>query len=130
LHDTVIATRTFDGDQTIAELVLLEREPDLGDSGVEGGARMLDYRRGKEQATVKVAQEKLGAGFGAVKADHAEVLGTNLLHAGMEYTACLADRGGSSAARRTMRGTSAGHRRRLQEKKARLIPFLQLALWN
>jgi hypothetical protein len=29
-----------------------------------------------------------------------------------------------------MTGTSAGHRRSLQEKKARLIPFLQLALWN
>lgn len=64
---------------------------DLGDGGVQSGAVVLD-RGGRDQdAAVEVGQQEFGAGLGAVEADDAEVLGTDLLDAGMEQAARLGD---------------------------------------
>jgi len=109
LHDPVIAAGAFDGDDAVAELVLVEGAPDLGDCGVEAGSVVLDHGRGDEVAAIEVGEEELRTGLVTVEADDAEVFGTDLLHAGMEHAARLADRDGGSAAGRTTSGTSSGH---------------------
>jgi hypothetical protein len=116
LHDPVITAGAFDGDHAVADLVLLEGQPDLRDGGVEIGPVVLNHGRGDELAAVKVGEEELGTDLVAVKADDAEVFGTDLLHPGMEHATGLADRAGSSTAGRTTTGTSAGHRRSLPRK--------------
>ena len=116
LRQPVIAAGALDGDQAVAELVLREGLLDLRHGGVESGSRMRHDRGWNEQASIEVGEQKLGAHFGAVEADDAEVLRTNLLHAGMEYPAGLAQRGGRSAARSGKTATSAGHRRSLQKQ--------------
>src|SRR5438128_4183909 len=99
LHDTVIATRAFDGDQTVAQLVLREGVTDLSDGGVQSGSRMGNHGRGKDNATVEVGEEKLGASLGTVEAEDAKVFRTDLLDAGVEHAARLTHRRGNAAAR-------------------------------
>ncbi len=101
LHEAVIAARAFDGDDTIAKLVLLERLADLGDGGLERRSGMIDHRRRDQQTAIEVAEQKLGACFAAVKADDAEVLGPNLLDARMQDAARFTDRSGNAPTRRT-----------------------------
>src|SRR5260370_24029164 len=101
LHDPVIASGAFDGDHTVTDLVLVEGAPDVGDSGIKLGSVVLDHGRGDERTAVKVGEEEFGTDLVAVKADDAEVFGTDLLNAGMEHPARLADRDGDSAAGRT-----------------------------
>jgi hypothetical protein len=98
LHHAVISARAFDGGQSVAEFVLLEGSADERDGGVESGPRMFNYRGRNEQTSVEVGEEKLGTDFGTIKADDAKVFGSNLLHAGMEHPARLAQRRGNSAA--------------------------------
>jgi hypothetical protein len=111
----MIAARAFDGDQAVAELVVVEGVTDLGDGGVEIGSVVGDYGGRNEEAAIEVGEEKLGAGLGTVEADDAEVLRADLLDAGMEYTAGLAYRDGNSAAGRTTSGTRGSHETSLQK---------------
>src|SRR5262249_34004249 len=83
----------------------------------ESRPRMFHQRGRNEQPSVEVSQEKLGPDLGAVKAENAKVLRTDLLHAGMKDPARLAQRRNGSAAGRAMTGTSADHRKSLQEKQ-------------
>lgn len=72
-------------------MVVVEGLEDLGYGGVEVGAVMVDGSRRQEDAAVEVGEEKLGACFGAVEADDAEVLGADKLDAGVEYAVRLSD---------------------------------------
>jgi len=109
LHDPVVAAGAFDGSQAVTELVLLEGLSDLSDGSVEGGSRMSDHRGRNEQTAVEVGEEELGTDLVAVKADDAEVFGTDLLNAGMEHPTGLAVRRREERGRvrvLAMRGTS------------------------
>ena len=117
LHDPVIAAGAFDGDHAVADLVLLEGQPDLSDGRVEISSVVLDHGRENELTAVKIGEEELGTDLVAVKTDDAEVFGTDLLHAGMEHPTGLADRAGSSTAGRTTTAVSAGHRKSLPRKR-------------
>ena len=97
LHEAVIASGAFDGDEAVVELVRGEGLADLGDGGVESGAVVGDGGGRDEDAAVEVGEEELGACLGTVEADDAEVFGTDLLDAGMEDAAGLADAGSGSA---------------------------------
>jgi hypothetical protein len=95
LHDPVIAAGAFDGDQAVAEWMLLKGLSDLTDGGVEGGPGMSDLGGRNQDAAIEVSEEELGTDLGTVETDDAEMFGSDLLDAGMEDAAGLADRGGS-----------------------------------
>lgn len=67
LYEAVIAAGPFDGDEAVAELVVLEGLPDLGDGVVEARSRVLDLGGWEEDAAVEVGEEEFGACFGAVE---------------------------------------------------------------
>jgi hypothetical protein len=90
LHDAVITAGAFDGDETVAELVLSKGSADLRNGGIEIGSCVRDYGGLDEQSPVKIGEEKLGADLGAIKADDAEPVGSDLLDARMEHTARFA----------------------------------------
>src|SRR5262249_52962254 len=57
LDDAMIASGAFDGDQAIAELVLGEGVPNLGDGSVEFETVVGDVGRRDEDAAVEVGQQ-------------------------------------------------------------------------
>jgi hypothetical protein len=118
LHQAVIAAGAFDGDQAIAELVVGEGFADLGDGGVEVRAVVGDGGGRDEDAAVEVGEEELGVVLVAVAADDAEVLGADLLDAGMQDAARLAEGGRRPTCGRAFAGTGSGHGTSLREKRA------------
>ena len=80
---SVVAAGAFHRHQQIMEGMLLQRLPDLGDGGLQGGAVVFDDRGRDEDIAVEVAEHPLGAGLGTIDADDAEVLGSDLLDAGV-----------------------------------------------
>jgi hypothetical protein len=65
--------------------------PHLGDGGVQLGSVVGNGSGRDEDAAIEIGEEELGACFGAVEADDAEVFGANQLDAGVEDAAGLAD---------------------------------------
>jgi hypothetical protein len=113
----VIAAGAFDGDEAVVELVGGKRLPDLGDGGVEVGTLVSDGGRGEEHPAIEVGEEELGAGLGAVEADDAEVLGTDLLDARVEDAAGLAEGASRGPATRATSGTGTDHEKSLPKEK-------------
>src|SRR5262249_16706441 len=116
LHEAVVTTGPFDGDEAVAELVGRKSLPDLGYGGIEVGTLVGDGPGRDEDATVEVSKEELGACLGAVEADDAEVFGSDALDAGVEHTAGFTDAGGNAASGGALTGTSRGHERSLQQR--------------
>src|SRR5207249_4851367 len=106
-----------------AELVGNERLPDLGDGGVELGPVVGDGRGRQEDTAVEVSEEELGARFGTIEADNAEVLRTDQLHAGVQDAARLGDTRRRPARRRAFAGTSRGHETSLRKRDGDLPIF-------
>ena len=104
LHRAMIAAGLLDGDDEVAEAVLGDSPPELGDGGVEPRAGGLDGGEGDEDAAVEVGEQPGGAGLGAVDGDDAEVLGSDGLDArGQEasgFTEVLAPVGTAAAGSR------------------------------
>jgi hypothetical protein len=81
LDETMVTTGAFDGDDAIEELVLGEGLACDGDGVVECGLVVRDRRGRDEDTSVEVGEEEFGVPFAAVKAEDAEVLGSDLLDA-------------------------------------------------
>jgi hypothetical protein len=94
LHESVIASGAFDGDESVVELVLGKGLSDLCDGVVERLSVVFDEGGWEEELAVEIGAEEFGASFGTIEAEDAEVLGSDLLDAGMEHAAWLAEGGG------------------------------------
>jgi hypothetical protein len=128
LHQAVIASGAFDGDEAIAELMLGEGMSDLGHGVVEFGSVVGDRGGRDEDAAIEIGEEELGAEFGTVEADDAEVFGSDVLDARMEQSAGFGDRVVKTVCARAFAGTEGGHESCLREPRMGIIPFSQLAL--
>jgi hypothetical protein len=113
LGDAVIASGAFDGNDAIAELVCGKSLPDLCDGGVEAGTVVRNVGGWNEDTAVEVSEEELGAKLGAIEADDAEMFGTDLLDAWMQYATRLADVVDRSAWRRATARARVGHEKSL-----------------
>jgi hypothetical protein len=90
----MIASGAFNGDEAIAELVMIEGEADLGYGAVKVGAIVSHPGRWDEDPPIEIGQEEFGADLGRVKADDAKMFWSDLLDAGMKQAARLTNRGG------------------------------------
>src|SRR5579864_6249743 len=77
LRHLMITTGPLDGDNEVAQIVLVAGRLELGTGGIEFRSIMFDRRGWDEDLTVEVTQHPLEAGFGTVDADDAEVFGPN-----------------------------------------------------
>src|SRR5262245_51755773 len=82
LHRAMIRAGLLDGDDRVAEVMLGDGAPELGDGGVKSRAGVLDGGQGDEDAAVEVGEQPVGAGLGRVDGDDAEVLRSDGLDAG------------------------------------------------
>jgi hypothetical protein len=119
----VIASGAFDGDEAIEYIMGSKRGTNLDDGRVEVEAIVGDDSGRDEDVAVEVGEEKLGAAFVAIAADDGEVFGSDLLDAGVQDAAWLAEgsRGGTTG--RTFAGTGRSHETSLQ-KRERAHPIL------
>jgi hypothetical protein len=85
----MISARAFDGDDEIAQTTLLDRLAQGGDGGIEAGTVVFDDRRLDDHVAIEIRKHPFGSGLGAVDGDDAEVLGSDLLNAGMNDPAWL-----------------------------------------
>jgi hypothetical protein len=87
----MVAAGPLHGDDEIVELVLLDRLPEPLDGGPEAGLGVRDLDGFDQDLAEEVGEHPLGPGLGAVDTDDAEVLGSDLLDAGMEHPCGLVD---------------------------------------
>ncbi len=109
LHDAMVPTGTFDGDEPVSYLVSGEGCADLCDGRGEVGPSMSHGGGRDEDAAIEISDEKFGTSLGAVKADDAEVLGPDLLDARMKNAARLTQGGRRTSRRGAFAGASSGH---------------------
>src|SRR5690242_14321538 len=81
----------LDGDDRVAEVLLGDGAPEVGDGGVESRAGVLDGGQGDEDAAVEVGEQPVGAGLGRVDGDDAEVFGPDGLDPRGEQAVGLAE---------------------------------------
>ena len=89
LDETVVATGAFDGNDAVLKLVLGEGLACAGDGLVECRPVVRDRGRRNEDTAVEVGEEEFGVAFAAVEAEDTEVVGSDLLDAGMQDAAGL-----------------------------------------
>ncbi len=129
LDEAVIAAGAFDGDEAITELVLGKGVADLGDGGVECGAVVLDGGGRNQDVAIEIGEEELGAELGTVKADDAEVIGADLLDAGVPSAAGLGDAVVKATVARALAGTGSGQGNCLRNKGCGSSHFRSWQFW-
>ncbi len=130
LHEAVIAAGAFDGDEAIAQLVLVEGGADLGEGGVQFGPVVGDGRGREEHAAIEIGEQELGAFLGAVETDDAEVLGTDLLDARVLSAAGAWRRSGQSdGCAGRLAGTGSGQGNCLRNKGCGSSHFRSWQFW-
>src|ERR1700736_424296 len=81
LDGPMIFAGAFDGDDEVAEVVLLASLTDAVAGGLEVAARVVHGVRFEEGVAVEVGEEVVGARLGAIDGDNAEVFGSDSLDA-------------------------------------------------
>ena len=115
LDRMVIPAGPLDGDQAIAQVVLDERGPDLGDHGRQLDAVMLDLGRRHEHTAVEIGERPFGPGLGTIDANDAEMLRPDLLDPRMNDAARLLQK--LAGSRPGLLGRTFGHHEDYLQKR-------------
>jgi hypothetical protein len=116
LDEAMIAAGAFDGDEAVEEVVLCEGLTHLADGGVKSGPRVFDGGGRDQNAAIKIGEQHLGANLGAVEAENAKGIGSDLLDAGVKQAARLGDMVVKAPRCRTIASTKGGHENSLRDK--------------
>src|SRR5262249_48057070 len=104
LHRPVVLAGAFDSDEEIAELMLVTSLLELLVDGAQGAVVVGEFGGWNQHGTEEIGKQELGACFGAIDTDDAEVLGPHRLDATAKLAARLVEQEGlplTLASRRT-----------------------------
>ena len=123
LGNVVITPGAFDGDNQIAQVVLLARGLKLGQREIQFRTIVFDGSRWDKNFAVEIAKHPLEARLGAIDTDDTEMLGPNLLHAWLNDTMRLVNANDKTPTTVTAR-TLACHESPTSERGKRQVPII------
>ena len=87
LDGVMVTAGPFDGDQAIADVVLLQGNSNLVDGRIEFHTVVCHLGGRDQDVAIEVGQHPFGAGLGTIDTDDAEMFRTDFLHARVDDAA-------------------------------------------